>query len=197
MSRSIEIDEVKRKSFSAMSQDGIEKILAGIVLIFLPLVLIDMVFLAVLFVMAILSFALKGVIRKKLIYSRIGYAKFSMHSEKREVLFTVLYLFVFLSLFFAVSIKEFNIFKPLMAVIIPAGAIFAIAHFRTKIKVDYVMSFLVFLSGIIGLIFTLSGHDSDTVSVCQFGVLGVVFLGVGIFQLVDFLRQYPEVEKGV
>ncbi|UCD05582.1 MAG: hypothetical protein JSV98_10815 [candidate division WOR-3 bacterium] len=197
MSGSIEIDEVKRKSFSAMSQDGIEKILAGIVLIFLPLVLIDMIFLAVLVIMAIFSLTLKGVLRRKLIYGRIGYVKFSMHSEKREVLFTILYILVFLSLLFVVSIKEFNIFKPLMAVIIPAGAIFAIAHFRTKIKIDYVMSFLVLLSGIIGLIFTLSGHDSDTVSVCQFGGLGVVFLGVGIFQLVGFLRQYPKVEQGV
>jgi hypothetical protein len=196
MSWSIEMDEVRHKAFSAVSQDGIEKILAGIVLIFLPLVLVDVVFLAVLCIMAVLSFILKGVLRRKLIYGRIGYAKFSMHSKKREVLFTILYILVFLSLFFAVSIKEFNIFKPLMAVIIPAGAVFAIAHFRTKIKVDYVMSFLVFLSGIIGLIFTLSGHDSDTVTVCQFGGLGVVFLGVGIFQLVGFLHQNPKGEQG-
>jgi hypothetical protein len=44
MSRSINIEEVKQKAFRAMSQDGIDKILAGIVLILVPLILINMIF---------------------------------------------------------------------------------------------------------------------------------------------------------
>ncbi len=180
-----------------MSQDGIDKILAGIVLILVPLILIDMILLAVLVIVAILSLILKGIIRKKLLYGRVGYAKFPMRSDGKEVLFTLLYIVVFLALFVAAVVIQLSTFKPLMVVIVPAGVFFTITHFRTKIKIDYLMSFLILLSGLIGLLFALSGYDPNTVSVCQFGGLGVVFLGVGIFQLVGFLRQYPRVEHGV
>ena len=111
MSGHIEIDEVRHRSFGAMSQDGLEKILAGIVLILLPLVLIDMIYLGVLVILTILAVVWKDVLRRKLIYDRIGYAKFSRRSGKKEVLFTILYVLVFLSLFFAVTIREFEIFK--------------------------------------------------------------------------------------
>ena len=191
MSRSISIEEVKQKAFRAMSQDGIDKILAGIVLILIPLILINMIFLVVLVVMVILSFILKGILRRKFIYNRIGYAKFSMRSDRKEVLFTGLYLLIFLSFFFTVSIIELKTFTPLIVVIIPAGALFIIAHFRTKIKIDYAMSFLVFLSGIIGFIFALSGYDTDTVSAFQWGVSGIVFFIVGVVQLINLLRKNP------
>ncbi|UCG29725.1 MAG: hypothetical protein JSV53_09500 [candidate division WOR-3 bacterium] len=195
MSETVEIQEIKQKAFSAMSQDGLDKILAGFVLMLLPLVLIDMMLLALLVIMAVLSLILKGVIRKKLLYDRIGYAKFPMRSDRREVLFTILYILVFLSLFFAVVIRQLNTFKPLMIIIVPAGAFFTITHFRTKIKIDYVMSFVIFLSGIIGLLFTIAGYDPNTVSVCQFGAIGVVFLIVGVIQLKTFLRRYQKVAK--
>jgi hypothetical protein len=197
MSKSAEKDKVRQRAFSAMSQDGVDKILAGIVLILVPLTLIDMILLIVLVIVAILSLILKGIIRKKLLYGRVGYANFPMRSDGKEVLFTLLYISVFLALFVAAVVIQVNAFKPLMVVIVPAGVFFTITHFRTKIKIDYVMSFLILLSGIIGLLFTLSGHDPNTVSLCQFGGLGVIFLGVGIFQLVGFLRQYPKVEQGV
>ncbi|KPK63106.1 hypothetical protein AMJ83_08550 [candidate division WOR_3 bacterium SM23_42] len=191
MSRSINIEGVKQKASRAMSQDGLEKILAGIVLILFPLILIDMIFLAVLLAMAILSLILKGILRRKFIYNRTGYAKFSINSDRKEVLFTGLYLLIFLSLFFAVSIIELKTFTPLIVVIIPTGALFTIAHCRTKIRIDYAMSFFVFVSGIIGLIFTSSGYDPNTVSAFQWGGLGAVFLVVGIVQLRSFLHRYP------
>jgi len=197
MSRSAEIHEVRQRAFSALSQDGVDKILAGIVLILVPLVLIDMTLLAVLGIVAILSLILKGIIRKKLLYGRVGYAKFPMRSDGKEVLFTLLYISVFLMLFIAAVVIQINIFKPLMVVIVPAGVFFTITHFRTKIRIDYVMSFLILLSGIIGILFALYGHDPNTVSAYQFGGLGVVFIGVGIHQLVGFLRRYPKVEQGV
>lgn len=194
MSRSVEIREVRQKAFSAMSQDGVDKILVGIVLILVPLVLIDMLLLAVLAIVAILSLILKGIIRKKLLYGRVGYAKFPVRSDGKEILFTLLYIVVFLGLFVATVVIQLSTFKPLMVVIVPAGVFFTITHFRTKIKIDYVISFLILLSGIIGLLFALSGYDANTVSLCQWGGLGVVFLGVGIFQLVGFLHRYPKYE---
>jgi hypothetical protein len=175
-----------------MSQDGVDKILVGIVLMFFPLILIDMIFLAVLVVIAILSLISKGLLRKKIIYSRIGYAKFSIHSDKKEILFTLLYLLIFLSLFFTVSVLELKTFTPLIIVIIPACAFFTITHFRTRIKIDYVISFLILLSGVIGLIFTAGGYDPNTVSVFQWSGLGVVFLIVGVVQLINFLNKYPK-----
>jgi hypothetical protein len=195
MSGSIEIERVKQRAFSVMSQDGLEKILAGIVLILVPLSLINMYFLVILVAVTILILILKGIIRKKLLYDRIGYAKFSMRSDGKEVLFTLLFLSVFLALFVAAVVIQLNIFKPLMVVIIPAGVFFTITHFRTKIKIDYLMSFLIFLSGIIGLLFTVSGHDPNVVSAFQFGGLGVVFLIVGVIQLINFLGKYQKVEQ--
>ncbi|UCG92106.1 MAG: hypothetical protein JSV97_13815 [candidate division WOR-3 bacterium] len=192
MSQPINIQEVKQKAFRAMSQDGVEKILVGIVLILFPLILINMIFLAVLVIIAILSLILKGILRKKFIYSRIGYAKFSMHSDKKEILFTLLYLLIFLSLFFTVSVLELKTLTPLINVIIPAGVFFTITHFRTKIKIDYVLSLLILLSGIIGLIFTARGYNPGTVSVFQWSGLGVVFFTVGVVQLIRFLRKYPK-----
>jgi hypothetical protein len=192
MNRSTNIEEVKQKAFRAMSQDGVEKILAGIVLILIPLILINMIFLVILVAMAILSLILKEILRRKFIYSRIGYAKFSSRSDRKEILFTGLYLLIFLSLFFTVSIIELKTFTPLIVVIIPAGALFTIAHFRTRIKIDYAMSFLVFLSGIVGLIFTLSGHDPNTISAFQWGGLGVIFFIVGVVQFISFLRKHPK-----
>jgi hypothetical protein len=195
MSGSIEIERVKQRAFSVMSQDGLEKILAGIVLILVPLSLINMYFLVILVAVTILILILKGIIRKKLLYDRIGYAKFSMRSDGKEVLFTLLFLSVFLALFVAAVVIQLNIFKPLMVVIIPAGVFFTITHFRTKIKIDYLMSFLIFLSGIIGLLFTVSGYDPNAVSAFQFGALGVVFLVVGVIQLINFLGKYHKVEQ--
>lgn len=192
MSRPINIQEIKQKAFRAMSQDGIDKILVGIVLILFPLILLNMVFLTILVVMGILSLILKEVLRKKIIYNRIGYAKFSMRSDKKEILFTLLYLLIFVSLFFTVSIIELKTFMPLITVIGPAGAFFTITHFRTRIKIDYFMSFLIFLSGIIGLIFASHGYNPSTVSAFQFSGLGVVFLAVGVVQLIRFLRKYPK-----
>lgn len=192
MNRSTNIEEVRQKAFRATSVDGVDKILAGIVLMVFPLTLVDMMFLVVLVALAVLSFILKGILRRKFVHSRIGYAKFSARSDRREVLFTGLYLMLFLLLFFTMNIVELKTFKPLILMIIPAGALFAIAHFRTRMKIDYVLSFLVFLSGIIGLIFALSGHDPGTVVAYQFGGLGMVFLVVGIIQLVVFLRKYPK-----
>ena len=192
MSRAVNIEEVKQKAFRAMSQDGVDKILIGTVLILFPLILINMIFLAVLVLIAILSLIFKRLLRKKIIYNRIGYAKFSMHSDKKEVLFTVLYLLIFLSLFFTVSILELKTYTPLVNVIITAGAFFAITHFRTRIKIDYVISFLILLSGLIGLIFTAGGYDPSTVSVFQWSGLGVLFLFVGVVQLITFLRKYPK-----
>lgn len=186
------IEKIKQKAFRAMSQDGIEKILAGIVLVFVPLILIDALFLVVLVVMSILSLILKGILRKKFVHSRIGHAKFSMRSDRKEVLFTGIYLMIFLSLFFTMLMIELKTFKPLILMIIPAGALFTIAHFRTKHKIDYAMSFLVFLSGIIGLIFTSSGHDPNTVTTFQWCALGVIFFIVGVLQLFNFLRKYPK-----
>jgi hypothetical protein len=192
MNRSTNIEEARQKAFRTTSVDGVDKILAGIVLILIPLILIDMILLVVLVVVAILSLIFKGVIRRKFVHSRIGYAKFSARSDRREVLFTGLYLLLFLLLFFTMNIIELKTFNPLILMIIPAGALFAIAHFRTRMKIDYVMSLLVFLSGIIGLIFASSGHDPGTVVAYQFGGLGIVFLVVGIIQLMIFLRKYPE-----
>ncbi len=192
MSRAINIQAVKQRAFRAMSQDGIDKILVGIVLILFPLILINMIFLAALVVIAILSLILKGILRKKFIYSRIGYAKFSLRSDRKEILFTLLYLLIFLSLFFTVSIMDLKTFMPLINVIIPAGVFFTITHFRTKIKIDYVMSFVILLSGIIGLIFTSHGYDPRTVSAFQWSGLGVVFFIVGVAQLIHFLRKYPK-----
>jgi len=195
MSGSVEIERVRQRAFSAMSQDGLEKIVAGVVLILIPLILIDMILLAVLGIVTLLGLFLKGIIRKKLLYDRTGYAKFSMRSDGKEVLFTLLYLSVFLALFVAAVVIQLNIFKPLMVVIIPAGVFFTVTHFRTKIKIDYLMSFLIFLSGIIGLLFTISGHDPNVVSAFQFGGLGVVFLIVGVIQLINFLGKYRKVEQ--
>lgn len=192
MSQAINIQEVKQRAFRAMSQDGLDKILVGIVLILFPLILINMIFLAVLVVIAILSLILKGLLRKKIIYNRIGYAKFSMHSDKKEILYTLLYLLIFLSLFFTVSILELKTFTPLINVVIPAGAFFTITHFRTRIKIDYVLSFLILLSGVIGLIFTSHGYDPSTVSVFQWSGLGVVLFVVGVVQFIHFLRKYPK-----
>jgi hypothetical protein len=142
--------------------------------------------------MAIMSLILKGILRRKFIYNRTGYAKFSMRSDRKEVLFTGLYLLIFLSLFFTVSVVELKTLTPLIHIIIPAGAFFTIAHFRTKIKIDYLMSFLILLSGVIGLIFTSSGYDPKTVTAFQFGGLGVVFFIVGVVQLINFLRKNPK-----
>lgn len=192
MSRDINIQAVKQRAFRAMSQDGIDKILVGIVLILFPLILINMIFLAVLVVIVILSLILKGILRKKFVYSRIGHAKFSLRSDRKEILFTLLYLLIFLSLFFTVSIMDLRTFTPLINVIIPAGVFFTITHFRTKIKIDYAMSLVILLSGIIGLIFTLHGHDPSTVSVFQWSGLGVVFFIVGVVQLMHFQRKYPQ-----
>jgi len=192
MSGSINIEEVKQRTFRTMSQDGVDKILVGIVLILFPLILVNMIFLAVLVVIAILSLIFKRVLGKKIIYNRIGYAKFSMHSDKKEILFTLLYFLIFLSLFFTVSILELKTFTPFINVIIPAGAFFTITHFRTRIKIDYVISFLILLSGVIGLIFTAGGYDPSTVSVFQWSGLGIVFFIVGVVQLINFLHKYPK-----
>jgi hypothetical protein len=192
MSQPLNIQEVKQRAFRAMSQDGVDKILVGIVLILFPLILINMIFLAVLVVIAILSLILKGILRKKFIYSRIGYAKFSLRSDKKEILFTLLYLLIFISLFFTVSILELKTLTPLINVIIPAGVFFTITHFRTRIKIDYVISLPILLSGVIGLSFTAQGYDPSTVSVFQWSGLGVVLFTVGVVQLIHFLRKYPK-----
>ncbi len=191
MTEFMNIEEIKQKTFRVISQDGIDKILAGIVLMFIPLTLVNMAFLVILVLMMVLSLVLKGILRKKFVQSRVGYAKFSARSDRKEAWFTGFYLLLFLLLFFVMNIIELKTFKPLVIMIIPAGVLFATAHFRTKMTIDYIISLLVLLGGVIGLIFTLSGYDPGTVVAYQFGGLGIVFLVIGVIQLVIFLRKYP------
>lgn len=192
MEQSINIEEVKRKTYRAIWQDGLDKILLGILFCLWSLIYVSMVWIAVLVFSAVLAPFAREVIRKKLTYNRVGYVEFSKTPDKKETLFTLLTVTIFLSLLVTVTVTGFKALGPLAIVIIPSGIYFMITHYRSRAKIDYMITILFLLSGVIGLFFTLHGYDTTTVLVVQISGLGVVLLTIGIVQFIRFLHKYPK-----
>jgi len=192
MEQSINIEEVKRKTYRAIQQDGLDKILLGILFGLWSLIYVSTVLIAVVACSAVLAPFAREVIRKKLTYNRVGYVEFSKTLDKKEMLFTLLTVTIFLSLLVIVNHTGFKALSPLLVVIIPSGIYFMITHYRSRTKIDYMITILFLLSGVIGLFFTLRGYDTTNVLVVQISGLGVVLLTIGIVQFIRFLRNYPK-----
>jgi len=192
MEQSINIEEVKRKTYRAIQQDGLDKILLGILFGLWSLIYVSTVWIAVVACSAVLAQFAREIIRKKLTYNRVGYVEFSKTLDKKETLFTLLSVTIFLSLLVTVIVTGFKALSPLLVVIIPSGIYFMITHYRSKAKIDYMITILFLLSGVIGLFFTLHGYDTTNVLVVQISGLGVVLLTIGIVQFIRFLRNYPK-----
>ena len=192
MSQLINIEEIKQKTWRVIQQDGLDKIFTGIFLCAWSLIFVSIVLGIVFMFIIALGLFVKEVIRKKLTYDRIGYVKFSKNPDKKETLFTLLYVTLFLSLLVTVIATGFSTLTPLLIVIIPSGVYFTISHYRSRAKIDYMITILFLFSGIIGLLFTLYGYDPTKVLVFQISGLGVVLLMIGIVQFIRFHRKYPK-----
>ena len=156
MSERIPVKEVKKKARSILRQDGLATIVAGFALaIMAPFFLDDrMGFLLVLGTG--LYVFLPEILRKKYVYPRIGYVKFTKRGSKVwKLALSILLLIIFV---IVLKYTTFSWLLPLYLGIVFGVMALTIGYlYRTVI--EYVLAGMMFLSGLVGLYITMQGTD--------------------------------------
>ncbi len=183
------VREVEKRARSALRQDGLAIIIAGIAFaIMAPFFLDDRLGFLLILGTGFYVF-LPAILKKRFVYPRIGYAKFK---EKKAKSWKLLISTMLLMLFVIVlKLNAYNWLLPLYLGAVFGVIAFAIGYWH-KTVIEYVISALMLLSGIVGITATARGNDPGIVTAVQLWGLAAVLIPIGLFQLTRFLRKYPK-----
>jgi len=158
------VREIEKRARSALRQDGLAIIIAGIALaIMAPFFLDDRLGFLLILGTGFYVF-LPVILKKRFVYPRIGYARFKEKNTKSWRLListTLLMLFVIV-----LKLNAYNWLLPLYLGAVFGVIAFAIGYWH-KTVIEYVISALMFLSGIVGIIATTRGNDPGLVTAIQ------------------------------
>jgi hypothetical protein len=190
MTRRIDESEMKRKTYKAFHEDGMDALLAAFTLALVAVFFFDQR-LGVVMVFGVgMHVPLRTLIRKRLTYPRIGFARLPeprgwIHYLKK----TVICLFFGLLIIPLLAVKEIAWLLPPYVAAILAGA--SVMAWKYRMTIDYAMTALFIISGIIGLIMTLSGIGGGRATAYQLWGLSAILIPLGLAQLLLFLKKYP------
>ncbi len=188
MNEQVAVKEVEKKVRSALRQDGLATVIAGVAFaIMAPFFLDDRLGFLLILGTALYVF-LPGILRRRFVYPRIGFAKFVEKKSKRwKLILSILLLVVFV---IVLKISAYNWLLPCYLALIFAAMAFTVGYlYRTVI--EYFLACIILLSGMIGLVATAQGNDPGTVAAIQLWILAAVLVPVGLVQFVFFLKKHP------
>jgi uncharacterized membrane protein len=192
MSEQIPVNEVEKKARVVLRQDGLATIIAGFAFaVMAPFFLDDR--LGFLLILGTgLYFFLPEILRKRLVYPRVGYVKFAKKASKFwKLVLSILLLIVF------VIVLKFTTYRWLLPLYL--GVVFGVMGLTIgyvyRTVVEYLIAALILLSGLIGLCVTMQGNDPGTVAAFQLWIVGAVLVLVGVIQFVLFIQKDPLTEE--
>jgi MFS family permease len=187
----IELKEIEQKAHRAFRQDGLNILFAGVALGIVAVFFIDVRHGWVFALGITLAISMPTFFRRQLVHPRVGYAQFPRSKGMVRHITAICLAVVCLILFYALGkIAHFNWLMPLyLGIVFSAAAL--VAAMKSGLGVYYVMSFVLLLSGFVGLGFTMRGHDAGWVVAFQLWGLAVILTFAGLVQLLCFLRKYP------
>jgi hypothetical protein len=193
----IELRQIERKAHRAFQQDGLNVLFAGVALGIFAIFFIDVRHGWVFAVGITLAVSMPGFFRRQFVHPRIGYARFPQSRAMGRHAAAICLVVVCLLLFYCLGkIERFNWLMPLyLGTILSAAAL--VAAIRSGLSMYYALAPVLLLSGLAGLGFTMRGHDAGWVAAFQLWGLAVILTGVGLVQLLRFLRTYPKPDRGM
>ncbi|KPJ71946.1 hypothetical protein AMJ52_07970 [candidate division TA06 bacterium DG_78] len=190
----VAVGEVEKRARSALRQDGMAIIIAGVAFAILaPFFLDDR--LGFLFILGTgLYVFLPEILRKTFVYPRIGFVKFK---ERKAKPWKLLISTVILVLFVIVlKLNAYNWLLPLYLGTV-FGVIAYVIGYLYKTVVEYFLAGVILLSGMGGLVATMHGVDPGVVTAFQLWILAAVLVLVGSVQFTIFMHKNPLTKEHV
>ncbi len=192
MSEQVGMKDIEKKARSALRQDGIATMIAGLSFVLIAPFFLDDRFGMMLILGTGLYVFLPEIIRKHYIYPRVGYVKVRKESSKKwKMAISILLLLLFVVI---LKLGAFNYLMPLYLAVIFSAIAFTIAYLY-KTTVEYFLGAIILISGIVGLMLTAQGNDPGLVTALQLCIIGAVFVVFGFVQFSLFVRKYPAKEE--
>lgn len=190
MTKHIEESEIRRKTYRVFHEDGMDALLAAFTLALVAVFFFDQRLGVVMVIGVGLHVPLRTLIRKRLTYPRIGFARFPDPPGWIHYLWkTVICLFFGLLIIPLLALKEIAWLLPAYVGAILAGS--SITLWKYRVTIDYFLTALFIISGIIGMILTLSGIEGGKATAYQLWSLAAILIPMGLVQLFLFLKKYP------
>lgn len=203
LNETIDLEKIEQKTYGEFMIDGITEILAGLVLILMPLVFLKSIF--VVYIPFFILFGHRAIekIRERTTYPRIGRVEFKREDEKTDYSvkqsFLVLVLFLLgtvLITFTVMSFVEGEILAahlwykwvPLMFGLIMFGPSLFLVE-KTGQRQYYLFGVFATILGFMVSVHTFS--DVKVGMLLYFFALGVLVLFFGISKYIWFIRNYP------
>ncbi|HEC03933.1 MAG TPA: hypothetical protein ENI81_10395, partial [Phycisphaerales bacterium] len=187
----IELRQIEQKAHRAFQQDGLNILFAGVALGVIAVFFIDVRHGWVFALGIALAVSMPAFFRRQLVHPRIGYAQFPQSKGMGRHIAAICLAVMCLLLFYALGrIEHFNWLMPLyLGTVFSAAAL--VATIKFGLSLYYVLTFVLLLSGLAGLGFTMRGHDAGWVVAFQLWGLAAILTPVGLVQLLYFLRKNP------
>lgn len=196
-----DLNDIRKKAHRAIRQDGLEILAAGIFLGMIAVFFIDIRFGGIFGIATVLYVALPEALRRKYVYPRTGYVKFPDAGTITKRVAIILFAAVCIAAFGIIGrFSRFNWLMPIFLGVL-FSAIYLYTSHRAGTMTDYLITSLLFISGAVGLICTLSGYDAGYVTAIQLWFLSAILMPSGIIQFIKFLdksaKPAREVSDGI
>jgi len=183
---------IRKQVYRAIRQDGLEILAAGIFLALIAVFFIDIKFGGVFGIATVLYIVLPEALRRKYVYPRIGYAKCpDSGTITKRIVILIIVAVVIAAFGFIGHLTRLNWMMPIFLGVV-FSTIYLYASHKAGTITDYVITTLLFISGAVGLIFTLSGWDAGYVTAIQLWSLSAILIPVGIIQFIKFLDKFEK-----
>ncbi len=192
MKSPVDLKDIRKRVHRAVREDGLEILAAGIFLGLIAVFFIDIRFGGVFGIATVLYIVLPEALRRKYVYPRIGYVK---HQDAGTITKRVVILILAAACIAAFGIigrlSRLNWLMPIFLGVV-FSTIYLYASHKAGTVTDYLITTLLFISGAVGLICTLSGYDASYVTAIQLWFLSAILMPAGIIQFIRFLDKFEK-----
>lgn len=209
MESTVDIEQVKRRAYRAIEQDGLEGIHVGLMFIFFALFLygtgeamqrdhpVNVYYLLLPIIGCAMQTVVKPFFRRRFTYPRIGFAKFLNSRDISVVLFQVTAAIIALGVMaLFIWVRSIQWLLSLYLAVVLAALTRHEAKKRGRVTSgDYLVMALYLFGGLAGLGMSLVGVHPLKATAYELWGLTAVFIPIGLMQFFRFLNKYPEPNK--
>jgi len=209
MESTADLNDVKRRAYRAIEQDGLEGIHVGLMFIFFALFLygtgeamehghpVNAYYLVLPIIGCAMQTVVKPFFRKRFTYPRVGFVKFIESKEISVFLFQLFAAIIALGIMaLFIWVKSIQWFLSLYLAVVLLALTRYEARRRGRITSgDYGIMALYLAGGLAGIIMYLQGIHPLKATAYELWALTAIFIPAGIIQFARFLHKYPRVNQ--
>lgn len=209
MESTADLNNVKRRAYSAIEQDGLEGIHVGLMFIFFALFLygtgeamqhghpVNVYCLVLPIIGCAMQTVVKPFFRKRFTYPRVGFAKFIQQNETSVVLLQLLGAVIALGVMaLFIWVEAIQWLLPLYLAVVLVVLTLNEARKRGRLTTgDYIVTALYLAGGSAGLFMILLGIHPLKATAYELWGLTAIFVSAGFIQFARFLHKYPRVTQ--